>query len=287
MLTCFFSLSLFVGIAHDLIGECSFTIEQLQREQQDNKTPTMQLIRTDKPDKIFGNLHVKAVLQPAFSLIQYVRGGLQISMSCCIDFTGSNGHYKDNASLHFMSNSPNQYQMAIEAVGAVLQPYNSSEMIGSYGFGARTPLDPDVSHCFPLSLNPAIPELHGVPGILSAYKAAIPNIAFSGPTNFATFFQLLNDCAERAHQNNLAHTKAVQQIQQGQPNVILPLQQYMIVFVIIYISLHEYLAIHFFASQYRLVLTDGAICDLDRTLQQVYRASPLPISFIIVGVGCQ
>ena len=34
-----------------------------------------------------------------------------------------------------------------------------------------------------------------------------------------------------------------------------------------------------------LILTDGAIMDLDKTIDQVVRASDLPLSIIIIGVG--
>ena len=34
-----------------------------------------------------------------------------------------------------------------------------------------------------------------------------------------------------------------------------------------------------------LILTDGAIMDLDKTIDQVVRSSDLPLSIIIIGVG--
>jgi hypothetical protein len=34
-----------------------------------------------------------------------------------------------------------------------------------------------------------------------------------------------------------------------------------------------------------LILTDGAIMDMDKTIDQVVRASDLPVSIVIIGVG--
>jgi hypothetical protein len=34
-----------------------------------------------------------------------------------------------------------------------------------------------------------------------------------------------------------------------------------------------------------LILTDGAIMDLEKTIDQVVRSSDLPVSIVIIGVG--
>lgn len=55
----------------------------------------------------------------------------------------------------------NEYVRAIKAVGSVLAPYDSDQLIPAYGFGARMP-DGQVSHCFPLNFNPQRPDVYGV-----------------------------------------------------------------------------------------------------------------------------
>jgi hypothetical protein len=55
----------------------------------------------------------------------------------------------------------NEYVHAIKAVGSVLAPYDSDQLIPAYGFGARMP-DGQVSHCFPLNFNPQRPDVYGV-----------------------------------------------------------------------------------------------------------------------------
>mmetsp|Transcript_44465 Transcript_44465/g.58988 ORF Transcript_44465/g.58988 Transcript_44465/m.58988 type:complete len:184 (+) Transcript_44465:936-1487(+) len=42
-----------------------------------------------------------------------------------------------------------------------------------------------TSHCFPINLDMANPEIQGVPKIVSTYKASIQRVELSGPTYFA------------------------------------------------------------------------------------------------------
>jgi len=76
-------------------------------------------------------------------------------MIVAIDFTGSNGHPRDNRSLHYMNPvQPNQYQLAINAIGGILMNYDSDKRIPAFGFGAKTNFGgamSAVSHCFALS----------------------------------------------------------------------------------------------------------------------------------------
>lgn len=59
--------------------------------------------------------------------MDYLRGGVEISLICSIDFTQSNGDPKDPKSLHyFQPDSLNEYQKAITAVGEVLSFYDPS-----------------------------------------------------------------------------------------------------------------------------------------------------------------
>ena len=100
----------------------------------------------------------KPFIKPSF--VDYLRGGLELNLNICIDFTGSNGVPNHPTSLHYFSqNKPNQYQMAIEAVSRILLDYDSDKRIPSFGFGAK-PRYPNlnsskVSHCFPLSGDPS------------------------------------------------------------------------------------------------------------------------------------
>jgi len=64
-----------------------------------------------------------------------------------VDFTASNGDPRDPRSLHYASPScPTQYEMAIRAVGNVIQDYDSDKLFPALGFGARLPPDGRVGH---------------------------------------------------------------------------------------------------------------------------------------------
>ena len=62
-------------------------------------------------------------------------------------------------------------------------------MIPVYGFGAIPSfiayLSDKTSFCFPLTGSFDQPEVKGIAGVTDIYKATLPSISFSGPTNFA------------------------------------------------------------------------------------------------------
>jgi hypothetical protein len=62
---------------------------------------------------------------------QFIEGGCEISLVVALDFTASNGHPAEPTSLHYVSpmGALNPYQQAIIAVGNVLQPYDTDQMV--------------------------------------------------------------------------------------------------------------------------------------------------------------
>ena len=52
--------------------------------------------------------------------------------------------------------------MALKSVGSVLAPYDSDQLIPTFGFGARIPPSGEISHCFPLTFNEQAPAVLGV-----------------------------------------------------------------------------------------------------------------------------
>ena len=115
----------------------------------------------------------------------------------------------------------------------------------SYGFGAQMP-GGVVSHCFALNGNPAAASCAGVEGVLAAYRQALSSVALSGPTCFAPVINAACDMA----QGTLRDPPSA------------PLKYFVL-----------------------LIITDGAVMDIDATLNAVVRASRLPLSLVIVGVG--
>ncbi|XP_046386140.1 copine-8-like isoform X2 [Ischnura elegans] len=124
-------------------------------------------------------------LQKTYSFLEYLKGGTQIHCSFAIDFTGSNGDPSSPDSLHYISSSPNSYEIAIQAVGSIIQDYDCDQHFPVLGFGARLPPDGRISHEFFVNMQPDNPFCKGVSGVLSAYHACIRQIQLYGPTNFA------------------------------------------------------------------------------------------------------
>lgn len=107
-----------------------------------------------------------------------------------IDFTGSIGNPNDPTSLHYnnpslyMQGRLNPYEMAISAIGSVLEFYDTDRMFPTYGFGACLNGMPTANHCFALNGNEMNPEVPGVSGIMGVYHHTLSTVRFSGPTLF-------------------------------------------------------------------------------------------------------
>lgn len=141
---------------------------------------------------------------------------------------------------------PNQYMHALMSVGGILEQYDTDKMYPVYGFGGRLLESMKVSHCFALNGNIFRPEVHGVQGILGVYQHAIHKAGLLGPTYFSPIIQyVIGYCSQKMQE-------------MSQYN-----QQYTIL----------------------LILTDGAIMDMQQTIDAIVAASGLPLSIVIVGVG--
>jgi len=140
---------------------------------------------------------IRVVKEDTF--VDYIQGGCEINLMVSIDFTASNGNPNDPHSLHALnpnSRTGNAYQQAIQAVGSILESYDSDGYIPALGFGARFP-NGAVSHCF--NLNGLVePECRGVNGVLDAYGACLNRVQLYGPTNFSDFIDYANRCAASA-----------------------------------------------------------------------------------------
>ena len=182
------------------------------------------------------------------SFIRFIKGGLKLNMTAAIDFTGSNGSPIFPTSLHYLnSNTPNQYEVALQAISKVLLSYDTDEKIPAFGFGAKThtngSLDP-TSHCFPLSGNPQQVEAQGMEDFMNMYRRTLSNVELSGPAYFGEVFEEALKLAEGFKNKGSS------------------------------------------CYQILLILTDGEIHDIDRCINLVKeRGCNLPLSIIIVGMG--
>lgn len=196
-----------------------------------------------------GELHVtEFVLADRVSFLDYIMGGCEINVHVAIDFTMSNGEPSESNSLHYLNphTNTNQYTEAINAVMSILENYDSDRMFPVYGFGGKPPQAQEVSHCFALNGDIFAPECNGVKGIMRAYYESIKKVQLWGGTEFSSVLNYVNGYAEQS-------SAEITQFN----------QKYCIC----------------------IIMTDGIIGDMPKTIDEIVRASALPMSIIIIGVG--
>ncbi|KAF4756813.1 hypothetical protein FOZ63_026408 [Perkinsus olseni] len=233
-----------------LIGSGSCSLADLQAASIKEAPVVVQLLRPDDQAIEAGALTLENIeMVKHVSFLEYIEGGLEINLIVAIDFTFSNGDPNHPSSLHYYHpHSANDYVMAIRAVGEILEHYDQDKKYPVYGFGAKLPPDySHTSHLFACNGDYFLPEVVGVDGIVDAYRKALQVVHLHGPTMFSEIIQLASGWAE---QNSVGKTDE---------------QKYFIL----------------------LILTDGAIVDLQATIDAIVEASKAPLSIIIVGVGDQ
>jgi hypothetical protein len=142
-----------------------------------------------------------------YNFYDYLRGGIQLNLVVAVDFTGSNGPPRDPRSLHYLSpdgDSMNQYERCITAVGEIICPYDTDQLFPVLGFGAR--IAGVVSHCFPLTFNPAAPDVQGLAGIQQVYRHALSQVELSGPTCFAHVIRFATQKAVESFRESRTYT---------------------------------------------------------------------------------
>lgn len=184
--------------------------------------------------------------RPTFQ--QYISGGCEINLTVAIDCTASNGNPHDPGTLHYKNQdgSLNDYEKAIKAIGSILEKFDSDKKFPVWGYGARPQKGSDVEHCF--SLHPEREEVDGVDGILDVYHDTFKSdIVMSGPTVFTEVIQ----------------TAAFSAISHQEAAFVRGKQKYSIL----------------------LIVTDGVVSDVNRTLETINSVHNAPLSIVIVGVG--
>lgn len=239
--------------SHDYIGGFTTTLEEMLRAS--NQEVSWPCINPKKKAKKKGYTNSGIVLlssckiNKTYSFLDYIFGGMEINFTVGIDFTGSNGNPLDPHSLHYINpRQPNEYMMAIRAVGDVCQDYDTDKMFPALGFGAKLPPQFDVVHHeFAVNFNPQNPFCAGIDGVLQAYFNCIQQIKLYGPTYAAPII------------NHVAKFAAAAQGEERQKGA------------------HAYFIL--------LMMTDGVLNDMGNTKHAIVYASKLPMSIIIVGVG--
>ncbi|CAD5115458.1 DgyrCDS4430 [Dimorphilus gyrociliatus] len=189
---------------HSLFGSFTATVRDLKRgPTTDNIFPVIDEKKAHK--KSYSNSGTVCLVnfreEVEYSFIDFIQGGLQVHLSVAVDFTQSNGDPAQSDSLHYhTSTRHSQYAYAIEAVGSIIQDYDSQKQFIGTGFGAKMP-DGTVSHCFNLSMT-SDPTSHSVGQLLQQYYECLMKIKLYGPTNFAP---TINALASSVRQNLNGH----------------------------------------------------------------------------------
>ncbi|KAM6928064.1 copine-1 isoform 2-T3 [Xenentodon cancila] len=237
--------------SHDLIGSFTTKTSELQKAGQGSAVefdcihPEKQ--KKKKSYKNSGVVSVKSCkMEAQYTFLDYVMGGCQINFTVGIDFTGSNGDPRSPNSLHYMSpDGLNQYLSALWSVGQVIQDYDTDKLFPAFGFGAKLPPD---------------------------FQAA--------NHEFALNFNPANPHCQGIQGIVEAYRMVLPQLRLSGPTNFSPIINHVA-------SITSSAAQANSASQYSilLILTDGEITDFDQTRDAIVRASGLPLSIIIVGVG--
>jgi len=180
------------------------------------------------------------------SFTAFIAGGMEISVSVAIDFTASNGPPSQANSLHHRSNQPGQLNQYEQAIWAV----------GSI----LAPYDSDQNFA------------------VYGYGAALP------PNNIVSHCFNLNGNATNplvtgVHGIMGAYQQALVSVNLSGPTLFQPVidQAAAVTVAMNNDGRQKYTIL--------LIITDGAIMDMHQTLDSIVKASRLPMSIVIVGVG--
>ncbi|KAG6646153.1 hypothetical protein CIPAW_08G174400 [Carya illinoinensis] len=190
--------------------------------------------------------------QSLIGFLDYVSCGFELNFMVAVDFTASNGNPRNPDSLHYIDpfGQMHSYQKAIMEAGEVVQFYDSDRRFPAWGFGGKT-FDGTISHCFNLNGSAGSLEVKGVEGIMSAYASALHNVTLAGPTLFG---QVIKTAAQIASQSVSYNNKKY--------------------FVLLIITVNRIINFIY-----------GVLTDLKEMKDALVKASDLPLSILIVGVG--
>lgn len=235
-------------------GGVRFTLREARanmiRAATPSNTPARYLLRKKKTNGQVVNAGVlimkKCDISVPYSFLDYIRSGLIMNTVIAVDMSVTNGHPSDPQSLHYNNQStPNEYVIALRAVGSVLAAYDTSNTFPAYGFGAGLPGQYNVaSHCFSLTGDITSPVCYGIEGVVNAYYDALGRVAPFAPCKYGP---MLEHVIRIAKEENSRDARTVYTV--------------------------------------LLLITDGDFTDFAETANLICSAAELPLSIVIVGVG--
>ncbi|GAU29017.1 hypothetical protein TSUD_165350 [Trifolium subterraneum] len=179
------------------------------------------------------------------------RAGLESSnLIVGVDFTKSNEWTGKNSfhkqSLHHIGSDLNPYEQAISIIGKTMAEFDDDNLIPCFGFGDASTHDRDV-----FSFYPDGSFCNGFEDVLSRYREVVPHLRLAGPTSFAPVIEMAMTIVEQSG---------------GQYHVLVIIADGQVT---------------------RSVDTEyGKLGPQEQeTVDAIVRASKLPLSIILVGVG--
>ncbi|XP_077026208.1 copine-1 isoform X2 [Tamandua tetradactyla] len=232
--------------SHDLIGMFHASLAQLQAVPAKFECIHPEKQQKKKNYKNSGTVCVKICqVETEYSFLDYVMGGCQINFTVGIDFTGSNGDPSSPDSLHYLS--PSGINEYLTALWSVGSVVQDYDSDKLFpAFGFGAQVPPDWQVSHEFALN------------------------FNPNNPYCTGIQGIVD----------AYRQALPQVRLYGPTNFAPIINHVARFAAQ--AAHQGTASQYFVL---LLLTDGAVTDVEATREAVVRASHLPMSVIIVGVG--
>ncbi|KAF8091468.1 hypothetical protein N665_0445s0053 [Sinapis alba] len=180
------------------------------------------------------------------------RAGLESSnLILGIDFTKSNEwtgakSFNKKSLHHISSNTPNPYEQAITIIGRTLAAFDEDNLIPCFGFGDASTHDQDV-----FSFYPEGRFCNGFEQVLARYREIVPQLKLAGPTSFAPIIEMAMTVVEQSS---------------GQYHVLVIIADGQVT---------------------RSVDTEhGQLSPQEqKTVDAIVKASTLPLSIVLVGVG--
>ncbi|XP_074261478.1 copine-7 isoform X2 [Saimiri boliviensis] len=235
---------------HDFIGEFSTTFEEMQKASGEGQAQwdcVNPKYKQKRRNYKNSGVVVLADLKfhRVYSFLDYIMGGCQIHFTVAIDFTASNGDPRNSCSLHYIN------------------PYQPNEYLKALVCVGEICQDYDSDKRFSaLGFGARIPPKYEV------------------SHDFAINFNPEDDECEGIQGVVEAYQNCLPRVQLYGPTNVAP-----IISKVARVAAAEERTAE--ASQYYilLILTDGVVTDMADTREAIVRASRLPMSIIIVGVG--
>lgn len=279
-----------------------FVIGILKNEKQ--KKDISEIAKIPKIKVYYGSLQpsVHEIEQQKYNkmFLDFLSGNMKIQVIACVDFTASNIHTQEP--LHAIyDNKLNEYQSAIASICSILLNYDYDKKIPIYGFGAIIQeegfdyLQPDA----PMSRN----NLKKKSFISNVKKKSLEPGEQNSSRNLPSlrveiveqkvekyashFFPLTGDWENTSgeglegvfeiYTNLLKSNK----IKMSSPTLFSPMLNEINRITIEGFNKDQ------FCYTILLIMTDGVIHDMEETIEKVIDGSILPLSIIIIGLGCE